>query len=262
MDKEKELTFFEWLEQPRQIILFSLFFIILCWVVTKISSRKQKDIRVRDPKKGHRWRHSDFLNKPTYCSICETSLVRGSFCDTCWICVHDDCEEEAVKQFACKVLTLSRKTWMSHHWVKGNLPLCSKCDICGDPCGVEPRLSDFRCNWCQLTVHEGECLAKESNECDFGVNQELVIPPYCITLKTVGWRGRRRVVVNEIKKPPFKNWKPLLILTNPKSGGNEGIKLLKAFRGLLNPVQVLKIHRFSKSMRSNVILTRKNKAAK
>lgn len=50
--------------------------------------------------------------------------------------------------------------------------------------------------------------------------------------------GRRHVVIREVMKPSFKKWMPLLVIINPKSGSNEGIKLLKAFRGLLNPAQV------------------------
>lgn len=242
MDDSTKLNFFEWLEQPKQILLFSLFFIIFCVVVTKLSKRRKdrhKDFRVRDPRNGHHWVHSDFIIKPTYCIICEASLVRGVFCDTCWICVHDECEEDAIKKLACKVMSLSGRTFMRHHFIKGNLPLCSKCLFCTKPCGVEPRLCDYRCVWCQGTVHEGECYAKLNPDCTFGDNQDIILPPYCVTLKTVGWRGRRSVVIKHVQKPKFKIWKPILVIANPKSGSNEGIKLLRAFRGLLNPAQVI-----------------------
>ena len=104
---DKDLSFLEWLEQPRQIILTSLFFMILCWLIIKFSSRKQ-GIRVRDPKKGHTWHHSDFLGRPTYCSICETACVRGLYCDACWICVHDECEENANQKTTCKATSFPR----------------------------------------------------------------------------------------------------------------------------------------------------------
>ena len=103
------MTFLEWLEQPRQIVLTCLFFVFLCWLITKFSRRRRKQgIRVRDPKKGHAWQHSDFLVKPTYCSICETSCVRGCYCETCWICVHDECEEAANEKVACKATSSPR----------------------------------------------------------------------------------------------------------------------------------------------------------
>jgi len=188
-----ETSFFEWLEQPRQIVLFSLFFIIFCFCVTKLSKRrkrKHQDFRVRDPRKGHHWVHSDFIIKPTFCNVCETTVVRGAFCDTCWVCLHDECEDDGNKRLACKIMSLSsERTTMKHHWVKGNLPLCSKCDICKNPCGVEPKLCDYRCVWCQLTVHEGECFGKHLDNCTFGDHQKMVLPPFCVSLKTVGWKG-------------------------------------------------------------------------
>ena len=187
-----ELSFFQWLEQPKQIILFSMFFILLCILITKISKRRRNrhnDFRVRDPRKGHHWVHSDFIIKPTYCNICETSLVRGVFCDTCWICVHDECEDDGNKRLACKVMSLTERASMRHHWIKGNLPLCSKCSVCNNPSGIEPSLCDYRCLWCQVTVHEGKCYNKMYEECSFGENKEIILPPYCIALKTVGWKG-------------------------------------------------------------------------
>ncbi|XP_066917337.1 diacylglycerol kinase epsilon-like [Clytia hemisphaerica] len=238
-----QVSFFEWLEQPRQIVLFSSFFMILCFAITKISKlRKHRhhDFRVRDPRKGHHWVHSDFIIKPTFCNICETTIVRGVFCDTCWVCVHDECEEDGNKRLACKVMSLSteRRT-MKHHWVKGNLALCSACAVCTNPCGVEPKLCDYRCVWCQTTVHEGQCFGQFLDHCTFGENSKMVLPPFSITLKTVGWKGRRRHVIKEVKAPPFKDWEPTLVIANPKSGSNQGVKLLRAFRLLLNPAQVI-----------------------
>jgi len=243
MDGVADRSFFDWLGEPRQIIAFSLLFITLTVIITKLCKRRRhggQDLRVRDPRKGHRWIPSDFIIKPTYCNICKASLVRGVFCDTCSSCVHDECENEANKLFACKVMSLSERPSMRHHWVEGNLPLCSTCTTCSSPCGVEPRLCDFRCIWCQNTVHEGQCYAKMDTECTFGSRRHIILPPSCVTLKTVGWRGRRSVVINTIRKPPSsESWRPVLIIANPKSGGNEGVKLMSLFRGLLNPAQVI-----------------------
>lgn len=165
--------------------------------------------------------------------------MRGLYCDACWICVHDECEDSANEQTACKPTSFPRGNIMYHHWVRGNLPLCSICDVCNNTCGSEPRLSDYQCMWCHRTVHEKFCYCRQGHECDFGKMRELIIPPYCITLKTVGWRGQRKVVVKEVSHPGFDKWSPLLVFANPKSGGNEGTNLLKAFRGLLNPAQVI-----------------------
>ena len=245
IESSDEVSFFDWLGEPRQIILFSLLFITITIIITKLCKRrrrnKSQDLRVRDPRKGHRWLASDFIIKPTYCNVCKSSLVRGVFCDTCSISVHDGCEAEANKLFACKVMSLSERPSMRHHWVEGNLPLCSTCVMCGAQCGVEPRLCDYRCIWCQLTVHEGQCYATMDTECTFGARRHLILPPSCVTLKTVGWRGRRSVVINTVRKPPAasQRWTPLLVIANPKSGGNEGTKLMSLFKGLLNPAQIV-----------------------
>ena len=59
-----------------------------------------------------------------------------------------------------------------------------------------------------------------------------------IYITKVLFLGRRSVVIKEVKKPNFKKWRPILVFINPKSGNNEGYKLLRAFRGILNPAQV------------------------
>lgn len=42
-----------------------------------------------------------------------------------------------------------------------------------------------------------------------------------------------------IMKPiPISNYRPLVVFLNPKSGGNQGAKLMKRFQALLNPRQV------------------------
>lgn len=46
------------------------------------------------------------------------------------------------------------------------------------------------------------------------------------------------MVVKQITAPAVSEWRPLVVLANPRSGGNDGPKLLSAFRKLLNPIQV------------------------
>lgn len=187
--------FSNWLAQPQQILFWSFFFMLACFIITKITKKhksKHSEFKVRDPRKSHYWVNSDFLIHPVYCNLCETSVVRGVFCDTCWLCLHDDCVTEGNQKFACKIMSVTAKQSdsITHHWVKGNLPLCSKCDSCNLPCGTEPRLCDFRCIWCQVTVHENKCFAAYQSRCTFGKYQEIILPPYCVTLKTAGWAGK------------------------------------------------------------------------
>lgn len=47
-----------------------------------------------------------------------------------------------------------------------------------------------------------------------------------------------RLVVKAIVPPAISDWRPLVVMANPRSGGNDGPKVLSAFRKLLNPIQV------------------------
>ena len=77
------------------------------------------------------------------------------------------------------------------------------------------------------------------SDCDLGQHRSLIIPPYTLSLKLVGWRSGKRDVINELTAPSDSaGWSPLLVLANPRSGGNEAQLLMRAFRSLLNPVQV------------------------
>ncbi|XP_028406565.1 diacylglycerol kinase epsilon-like [Dendronephthya gigantea] len=232
--------FFYWRGDPSQIAFYCLLCFAVCWIITKLCRRRsKKGLQVGDPHRGHRWKHADFLDKPTYCNWCKISVVRGSFCDTCALSVHDLCLDAANKKHACKVVVLSRRAAMKHHWIRGNLPLTSVCEVCNMHCGTEPRLCDLRCVWCQRTVHEN-CIQMVSRDCDFGKFQTMVVPPYCVTVKYERWKGTyRRYMVREVDPPKFKDWSPLLVLANRKSGENEGERLLRAFRELLNPIQVV-----------------------
>lgn len=75
--------------------------------------------------------------------------------------------------------------------------------------------------------------------CDFGRFRAFIIPPYCVKMKMLGWKGRRHHVVGEVKAPDFDLWTPLVVIANRKSGNNDGDLILRAFRGILNPAQVI-----------------------
>ena len=199
---------------------------------------------------GHRWKQCEFSDKPTYCSSCATFCLQGGrMCDTCGACVcpKRGCLRSTSRTLACKSLSFPASSKMTHQWARGNLPLSSKCRQCFAPCGDVPRLADYRCLWCGVTVHE-ECFAdgrKEGeedewrDECSLGPHCSLIIPPNCVTMGEEGWRGRRRVVVKELRHPPAcRKWRPVIVLANPKSGGRDGEVVIGLLRRLLNPVQV------------------------
>lgn len=238
---EKITNFFYWRGDSSQIIFYCLACFVLCYIFTKLCKRPSKmGLQVADPHRGHSWEETDFIySKPTYCNWCKMPVLRGSYCSTCGLCVHDNCLDAANKKHACKVVVLSRRNSMKHHWIRGNLPLTSICDVCRTHCGTEPRLCDLRCVWCQRTIHEN-CMKTLSRDCNFGKFQSMILPPYCITVKYERWNSAySRYVVREVHPPKFKKWSPLLVLANRKSGEGEGDRLLKAFKQYLNPVQVI-----------------------
>lgn len=160
------------------------------------------DIPARDVTKGHRWCFIDIFSHPALCNICQTLMVDGGFCDSCGICADHGCMKTADKELFCK--SLSRcGTSMKHHWIhgnsflnwfnvklktilniatltiSGNLPFNSVCDVCEEKCGYEDhptQLSDYRCCWCQRTVHS-VCQPKMADICDLGKFREFIVPP-------------------------------------------------------------------------------------
>lgn len=201
--------------------------------------RRQKTfvVPLRDISKGHHWYMIDILSHTAYCSVCESLVVDGWYCDSCNICSDNSCVKIADKTIYCKSLCGTGSN-MRHHWIRGNLPNESICDVCEKPSGLKNSLSDFRCCWCQRTVHTN-CQPMIAEICDFGRFREFIIPPYCIKLKMLGWKGRRHHVVGEVKAPAYDPWTPLVVIANRKSGNNEGDLILRAFRGILNPAQVI-----------------------
>lgn len=211
-------------------------------LVTRIYRRqryKHYEVRVHDVSKGHRWVMVSMFSKPTYCSISGSNIIHGSQCDSCSICVDDHNMKLANRNIPCKRLSTKGK-YTIHHWVHGNLPLCSTCYVCGEICGIQPQLCDFICRWCQRCVHNG-CFQVKDNECDFGPYKSVIVPPNCVRLKWVGFKGRRHLIVDSVKCPNIENWSPIIVIANRKSGNNDGESILQAFRSYLNPAQVIDI---------------------
>ncbi|KAK7502394.1 hypothetical protein BaRGS_00006347, partial [Batillaria attramentaria] len=144
----------------------------------------------------------------------------------------------------CKAAS-TRESRVKHHWVRGNLPLCSKCQVCGEDCNVRPELSDLRCCWCRRTVHD-DCAAR-LDVCDLGRYRRLIVPPNCVELTWVGLKGtrQRHLVVKKVRHPDIEHWTPLIVIGNRKSGNNDGELLLRHFRAILNTPQVIDVHDIS-----------------
>lgn len=113
--------------------------------------------------------------------------------------------------------------------------------MCSTECGYEARLCDFRCIWCKVTVHEG-CLDLLPEVCDLGCYRDFIIPPNCVKLKLAGMRPRRQPVVSSVRAPESETWTPLIVIGNRKSGAGDSALIQSAFRGVLNPGQVIDVN--------------------
>ncbi|XP_040857497.1 diacylglycerol kinase kappa [Ochotona curzoniae] len=194
----------------------------------------------------HYW-YSSHSSRTQHCNICRESIPALSrdaiICEVCKVKSHRLCALRANKD--CKWNTLSvtddlllpaDEVTMPHQWVEGNMPVSSECAVCRQSCGSHQRLQDFRCLWCNYTVHEG-CRRRFSKECCCGTHRSSVVPPTALSDP----KGNGQLVVS----PDYWNldWSsacscPLLIFINSKSGDHQGIVFLRKFKQYLNPSQV------------------------
>ncbi|XP_007989921.3 diacylglycerol kinase kappa [Chlorocebus sabaeus] len=194
----------------------------------------------------HYW-YSSYSHRTQHCNVCRESIPALSrdaiICEVCKVKSHRLCALRASKD--CKWNTLSitddlllpaDEVNMPHQWVEGNMPVGSQCAVCHESCGSYQRLQDFRCLWCNSTVHD-DCRRRFSKECCFGSHRSSVIPPTALSDP----KGDGQLVVSS----DFWNldWSsacscPLLIFINSKSGDHQGIVFLRKFKQYLNPSQV------------------------
>uniref|UniRef100_A0A8C6WGL0 Diacylglycerol kinase n=1 Tax=Neogobius melanostomus TaxID=47308 RepID=A0A8C6WGL0_9GOBI len=222
--------------------------IITLWCSVQRSKRKthMKDFF---RKSKHGWHYTDLFNKPTYCCVCSQHILQGAFCDSCGVCADEECLRPVDRSLPCKDIMASSGSdaGMEHRWIRGNVPLASYCTVCKQQCGNQPKLCDFRCVWCQRTVHD-DCLSdlSESDQCDFGEFQSLIIPPHYL-YHVNKLRRRHPDEYSKLAVPCGSNWTPVLVLANTRSGNNMGEVLLGEFRSLLNPVQVFDLSQLNPS---------------
>ncbi|XP_016370480.1 diacylglycerol kinase epsilon [Sinocyclocheilus rhinocerous] len=144
--------------------------------------RPKRKVQLKDlfRKSKHGWHYTDLFNKPTYCCVCSQPILQGAFCDCCGICADEQCIQRADRILSCKEIMTQRQTdgRFYHQWVRGNVPLASYCAKCKQQCGTQPKLCDYRCVWCQTTVHD-DCLSSLNDDlCDLGEFRSVIIPPY------------------------------------------------------------------------------------
>ncbi|EMP24017.1 Diacylglycerol kinase iota, partial [Chelonia mydas] len=160
------------------------------------------------------------------------------------------------------------ENFVRHHWVHRRRQE-GKCKQCGK--GFQQKFSfhskeivAISCSWCKQAFHNKvTCFMLHHIEepCSLGAHAAVIVPPTWIikvkkaqnSLKTSTRRKKRTSFKRKASKrsneenkgrpfviKPISSllMKPLLVFVNPKSGGNQGTKVLQMFMWYLNPRQV------------------------
>ncbi|GBM42169.1 Eye-specific diacylglycerol kinase [Araneus ventricosus] len=203
----------------------------------------------------HLWCRSSASGDLCYVSS-NVCLDRGHRmkCSSCRIIVHEECRSILIDKMKimcrptfqdAEIGSYRENTATSHHWIARPTPK-GRCRTCGKTfgskvCSLLNETVAMSCSWCKEVCHNKDsCFNPKkmsSENCNLGAHANLIVPPtWIVKLPCKETENSKQVFA--IKPIPSSSSKPLLVFINPKSGGNQGSKLLRTFQWLLNPRQV------------------------
>uniref|UniRef100_A0A0N5C8M6 Diacylglycerol kinase n=1 Tax=Strongyloides papillosus TaxID=174720 RepID=A0A0N5C8M6_STREA len=174
----------------------------------------------------HHWTITSISTK-LYCGVCHNrnsilNKKQDLICKFCSFFCHKSCSNEAPNNCITNYTTIGEDTSI-HHWLElAQKRKCTNCFLTVKP------FHGKRCRWCHETFHL-KCI-KNAKNCTYGYYNNFILPrDWC--QKNIN-TGNIDIIAKDITR------KPVLVLINPKSGGNEGDEIFKQFLQILHPRQV------------------------